>query len=254
MLIESGIPLKGSVTIFTHIPRTAGTALTSSLRQCYGDDRVLYEGTDAYSKFLDLALKSEHLNFYSALCGHVVYGVHEKFLRTPTYIALVRSPVQRFLSVVRFVKSSEGHYLHLALKDMNFDSALDYLVDIGEWRLINRQCEFLCQLDDFRRAKTNVDGKYFLVGPTERFSDFVAILSRTLSPGIAQPQQTNTTVADDGKLSASHVSRLEQLAQEDFLLHEYVTQQFAHICKRNPGKLTGVRLIAQRTLNAVFGS
>ena len=76
MLIESGIPLKGSVTIFTHIPRTAGTALPTVSGNAMGMIEFCAKVHDPTGKFLDLALKSEHLNFYSALCSHVVYGVH----------------------------------------------------------------------------------------------------------------------------------------------------------------------------------
>jgi hypothetical protein len=224
-----------AIVIFTHCPRTGGTTLIEHLTNFFEQEESLIEGTDEFLDFLTLRLRSPELMRYRFLAGHVVYGVHEKFPRPAVYLGLVRHPVARFNSVVRFIQSNPDHYLHHELARLTPDQALSRLVELQEWRLIARQCEFLCQLDDFEMAKKRVDGEYFLVGPTERLVQYSRVLSAV---GIGEGEITtmlNATRPDGARLSDDGERRLSELAKEDMQIYHYVCDRFDRIASRYLG-------------------
>jgi hypothetical protein len=207
------------------------------LRDFYGAKNVLVDGSSTYESFTKLELKSKDLLNLRALCGHVVYGVHEKFRQPSIYLAVVREPISRFLSIVRYIQASEDHYLHDGLRGKSIDSCLDYLIDVQEWRHISRQCEFLCQLDDFELAKRNVDERYYLVGHTERLGEFLSLISTTILDGGIYQRRLNTTVGEVGGLSPPALRRFRTIAQEDFALHAYVVEEFDRLWRAAPLQL-----------------
>jgi hypothetical protein len=228
----SPLQVDKSIVIFTHAPRTGGTTLIEHLQQHFGAERSLIDGTDAFIDFNELRLRGDALRRYRFIAGHIVYGVHEKFELPPLYLGLVRNPVDRFNSVVRFIRSDPLHYLHPEIVHLTTDQVLDRLIELNEWRIIGRQCEFLCQLDDSTLAQRNIESKYLLVGPTDRLRDFARILAGF---GIGKPAlgpPLNKTHAHADCLSTKGEEKLHLIAAEDFRLYEYVTGSFDRIAAR----------------------
>lgn len=107
--IPQNHPISKEIVIFSHIPKTAGSALNRNLRANYEDTYCLHfwsheKGTnlsDWVKKFNGefSQIDSTELAHPRTIRGHVGFGIHE-FLASSscTYITLLREPTKRVIS------------------------------------------------------------------------------------------------------------------------------------------------------------
>jgi len=97
---------KPPLTIFMHIPKTAGTSLREYLTCHYGDQIFYdYEGELRLSNPNPAFIERVKSSRCKAIIGHLSFGVHEFFPDYEVrYATFLRSPVQRVIS----------HCLHVA--------------------------------------------------------------------------------------------------------------------------------------------
>jgi hypothetical protein len=216
-----------SIIIHTHIPRTAGTSFVNLLKLQYGNEAVLYDGDPVWQKFDSLELNSKDLLRYKAVSGHFCYGIHLKFSKCPLYIATVRDPIDRTASAIRFIRENKDHYLNPILGGLNYDQSLSALIELKEFRLIGRQCEFLSQLDDFTHARRVIDKSYYMVAPVERYADLITLLECFIFKAKARVANENVSNKSTEEFSFSSLANIRDIAMNDFLLVEYVRKSFA---------------------------
>jgi hypothetical protein len=130
---------KPQVVFFVHIPKTAGTALHNNLfHHIYSCNEI--EKPTGMRSFLWVPKKIRFIG------GHMPYGSHRFFPHRcyPTYITILRDPVDRVVSYYYFVRQSKSkHYTH------------------PDYNLISRlSMEQYCRLSKFRNVQTRQLGGY----------------------------------------------------------------------------------------------
>lgn len=224
------IKVDDSILYFVHIPKCAGTTFTDILVNFFGEGNTLYEGTDhwiRFLKFINYEIKYLDLKHIRSVSGHFVFGLHLRIEGTPIYVSLVRNPIERCMSSIKFIQSDKDHYLHSQLFGMDVNSAFEALVALGEFRLIGRQCEFICGADSFELARHTIANEYFLVAPIARFDDFVKILSLLFfRKQINYLHKNKTQYVTQDSFSPSVCEAIHEIARDDFKLLNYVEQQF----------------------------
>ena len=211
-----------------HIPKCGGTTLTGILKDHFGKSSTLDGMSPLWEDFLLNKLEFHQLQQIKAVSGHVVYRVHNRCIGTPIYVALVRAPIERCISAIKFIRNDAEHYLYPEIVGKNLDDSFEKLLQLGEYRLIGRQCEFICSSNNFEIAKKTIEEKYFLVAPLERFDDFIKIISAfILRKHVIYPiKNKNYDSKTDDYLSDSNINIIYDIASEDFKLLEYVRDSF----------------------------
>jgi hypothetical protein len=131
---EVGIPgtLTAKPLLFLHIPKTAGTSFLLVLKNTFGDSRVKrMHVIDAHiGTRLDHLIATE-LSHISCLVGHFPIHLFNTHLSRFRPFTLLREPVDRVLSLFRFLKTkNEGELRRLGLTP---DFTLDQLLSITAW-------------------------------------------------------------------------------------------------------------------------
>lgn len=111
---------------FTHIPKTAGTAIRKQL---------LYSNIPSEERGTCHGIRELLLRNWSGcrwLEGHFPYGIHH-YMRgikqTPVYFTMLRNPVEHALSYYSFIKSSSesgGSFIHPHYKDVCRHTLVDF--------------------------------------------------------------------------------------------------------------------------------
>lgn len=90
------------ILIQTHIPKTAGTAISTGLSSIVGGTHALDVRLRRSVPFDQLT--EEDMADIHFLSGHFGFGVHRRLNRKPLYVAAVREPVSRVVSYYRYLQ------------------------------------------------------------------------------------------------------------------------------------------------------
>ena len=183
------------LTLFLHIPKTAGTSLRSVFEKNYSLERSLYIGrtlVESKDRLINMS-DSERLQL-QLIAGHMHYGWHELVPeRTPQYITLLRNPVERIISFYHFVRGSEWHWLYkminiheISLEDF-VSGLLPHELDNGQTRIlagedVEEEKKQLGGVGEelLERAKKNLLRSNMTFGLTEYFDDSLLLFQRKL--------------------------------------------------------------------------
>ncbi|MCB9841386.1 MAG: sulfotransferase family 2 domain-containing protein [Phycisphaeraceae bacterium] len=106
---DAAEPPTPPLTVFLHIPKTAGTSLVRTIRQglapgefldLYGVDRT----TDVLIEQIGAMTPDQRARVRVAAGHQAWYGIHEMFGRPARYVTFLRSPVARVLSCYRMMR------------------------------------------------------------------------------------------------------------------------------------------------------
>jgi sulfotransferase famil protein len=212
--------------VFTHVPKTGGTTLDHIMQATAAVSRrrgrrltVPREGVPPRhvrnQQFLSLDhLSDEQLSDPDYLSGHFPFGIHHRLKRPCLYITLLRDPVARLLSNVRF-GLDRGRWKK--------DTAVESLIEEG--RLIdNLQTRQIAGISDHAAPCTaatlatalgNLGSHYAVVGITERFDETLKALITLLDwPDIAYSDRQVSRTPSDPELEA----RVRAAAERHFAL------------------------------------
>jgi hypothetical protein len=212
--------------IFTHVPKTGGTTLDHIMHAMAAIGRkrgrrltFQREGVPPpharIQEFLSLDhLSDDQLSDCDYLSGHFPFGIHHRLKRPCLYITLLRDPVARLLSNVRF-GLDRGRWTK--------DAPLDALIEEG--RLIDnlqtRQIAGIgdraapCTAETLAMALDNLRSHYGVVGTTERFDETLKALITLLGwPDIAYSDRQVSRTPSDPELEA----RVRTVAERYFAL------------------------------------
>ena len=122
---------------FLHIPKTAGTSVTTWLTGKIGKSRT------CPAKNWDqlVCVPDNELSRYTLFCGHYGWGL-DSFLKRPVEtITILRDPVERTWSHYRHVVRDNEHPRHVAVARQSFEA---FLNDRQNWPMIeNFQARYL---------------------------------------------------------------------------------------------------------------
>ncbi|MEM5882524.1 MAG: sulfotransferase family 2 domain-containing protein [Candidatus Aenigmatarchaeota archaeon] len=216
-----------NVFFFVHIPKCGGTTITKLFVDYFGEEYTLYEGQKNYHQILKSGDKNI-LKKYKFVSGHFCYGIHNLFEQKPIYISIVREPISRVLSAIKFIKSAPEHYLYPVLKDLSVDSCLKELIRFNETRLYTHQCVMIAgKHGNFDEVKQIINDNYFVVAPFDRINDLITILEVFIFKSPVKRLHLNKSEGEY-QFSNESIQLIKELCKDDFELYDYVSIKFSN--------------------------
>lgn len=178
--------------IFIHIPKAAGSTLTTILDREY-DPSLTYtiEGDIEQSIRKFVSLSSNYRDKIKLLRGHIPYGLHRHINRSSKYFTMMRNPEDRIISYYHYVLRSKDHYLHdeVVGGKMSLNSFVKSQITL---ELDNDQTRHLSGLfydipfgkiteDILEVAKRNIDKDFLIVGLSEKFDESLLLMKKFLN-------------------------------------------------------------------------
>ena len=124
-----------------------------------------------------------------------------------------------------------GNPNKIAINNLEINDYIEWLSGKKNHAIHNIQCQFLSGTQDYDHAKDVVDNTLYLCAPTEEISAFHKIICDKFSMPYSVPR-----IMNEGKLrprradlSDNTESLIKKMFAHDFMLYEYVKQQFSDI-------------------------
>jgi hypothetical protein len=221
--------------VFTHIGKTGGTTLDHIIKvACRMHGKRVWRPrgwreqpalpSDHVQELMPLdAITDDKLAGCDYLSGHFPFGIHARSRRPCLYVTLLRDPVARLLSNIRF-GLDRGKWPR--------DASVAALVEHG--RLIdNMQTRQLAGISDrstpcttktLIAALDNLRSHYAIVGVTERFDDALKGMITLLGwPDIAYSNRQVSKAPSDSDLESRVRDAAERYFAFDMELHAYAS-------------------------------
>jgi hypothetical protein len=169
---------------FIHIPKTAGTTLTSLLNSKFDVAEIC--PAEVWSELVKIPIAD--LAKYRLFRGHFFYEIGDLLPRKPVYITMLRNPIARVVSGYEFMRRitptrAEAMTNHLKAQRMTLK---EYVTDPENPSMSNSQTRHLSSSkykDDpqgwLELAKERLAQEIAFVGLVEKFEDSMALLSYT---------------------------------------------------------------------------
>lgn len=219
------------LVIFTHVPKTGGTTLDHIFGAAAAvtgkkKRRLRMKSTASGPRhardqhLLDFeTVPQEELTGADYLTGHFQFGIHRRLQRQFLYVTLVRDPVARLLSNIRF-GIDHGKWS----RDTPIESifAAGRLIDNIQTRQLagvaNREAP--CTAETLTAARDNLRRHYAVAGVTERFDETLRTLITLLGwPDIAYTDRQVSTTAANPELEARVRIAAERFSSFDMELY-----------------------------------
>ena len=220
-------PIGSATLFFIHIPKCAGTSFRRVLKHWFGPD-VLF--VDASGPAQIARAVSERETLPRAIAGHFAFGAHHAIPCRPYYVALVRHPLDRFVSLYKHARGAPDHHFHEAATRLELEPFYDFCLGDARARrhTLGIQCFFLSGARVFTDARAVIGARFSLVAPVESYDTFVEVCSRAVEKPSPKLAPSNVAAADPlidfARTALAH--RIEQDHREDLLLHDYVRSRF----------------------------
>lgn len=254
------------ILVFTHIPKTGGQSLTRALRAAIGPERCVrlrmqkIENIRA-SRLAELsvdahvaarralsAIRRHHyllpvgyrgdLASVAMFHGHVRVAEEPPTGRRPVYVAVVREPVDRFLSYFYYRKDQlpalmRGKTRHPLLKANGEVPAdpieyLNSLVRSGSrgWR--NAQCRYFSPSGDFESARRVIESLGVLAAPMRSLDEFSTRISAELGLPKLELEHVNrgASRAHAREIAKEDAAKIAAHFAEDLKLYRYIEDRF----------------------------
>ena len=220
--------------VFLHIPKTAGSTLSTALVMNYAPEHTIrLDLIDRPLADIEREVSPETLAHARLVRGHLSYGVHRYIPRPCHYITVLREPVARTISGYKFIIRNPAAFRHHALHDPEVGGKIGlegYLESEGVGRKGNRQTRMLSgrysgDLDRaaLEEAKANLQD-FLVVGLTERFEETFALMRRALRFRI--PVYATKLVAPPLEVSGHAIDLIREQNELDRELYEFGCELF----------------------------
>lgn len=249
-------PMASAPLIFLHIPRTGGTTLRSILRRQNQGAEFSVAATvsahlgrkwmdvpaserEQYARSVLLGMTPQERAEITLLEGHMDFGWHALLGRPARYVALAREPVERMVSLYRYVLGLPRHPHRAAIQERRLsvvgymESGLAMTADNGMIRRLSGLGNAIpfgqCTREHLDLARRNLREHFLIVGPTGRFDEFLLYLERALvwqaRPFYARENASHAT-AELGRIEAADIAGIKSLNALDCELFESIQADF----------------------------
>ena len=254
-MIDNDNPL-----IFTHIPKTGGMSLFASLTEHYGIKIAdMYNMSALDENHAAVAEVLENSDF-AVYAGHFPFGLHEWLSRPSYYMAFLRKPLERVISLYHYsigfrsimrktykitgktvqdqIKSGEHPDFYTDfLPWINGNQTLSMFLNCKSPELDNgmvRRFSGLgllpaqCPLEALDLAKQNIEKYYSLVGIQERYAESVDLARAVFKINFKElyVNKGKYTQKNATKLTMSLKLRIRNMNQLDTQLYDWVLERF----------------------------
>ena len=221
--------------IFLHIPKTAGTSLRQLIEKEYPGKECLYLYYPSPYKPEVINHIRKQLPFAKVLYGHVSFGIHQLLSIQGKYIAFLRDPIKRVISL--YNHNAREPMMSYYANIQNGMSLLDMLTSEITPETNNHMVRIItCSskvgiLDDndvLEQAIENIEKHFLFVGLVERLIESVTLLGRKLNwPSLPIiPHLLKDPAKNQLQIDAETQLALEKYNRLDLLLYEYVSSRF----------------------------
>jgi hypothetical protein len=225
-----------SCLVFIHIPKTAGSTLSTSLMLNYPPHQsIRLDLIDRPAADIESEIPLEQRARMRLLRGHLPYGVHSYIPRSCEYITVLREPVARVTSAYRFILNNRAPFSDHPLHDPEVGGRIGlegYLeVERGlegrgnrQTRLLSGRHSGLLNREALEEAKRNLE-TFLVVGLTECFEETFALVRRAL--GLRIPFYVTRLVSAPFEISDHAVDLIRQQNELDQELYAFGRDLFA---------------------------
>lgn len=225
------------VTMFVHLPKTAGTTFNSLLSYQYGHRRSLWvpwDNVDLEQTLLRLSPeKRQRLNL---IRGHFPFGWHEFLERPVRYITMLRHPVDRVISMYYYFRTGpDCHEQRLARSSRSIEDFVTReattMVENDQVRRLSGQMVGFGEVDStiFQTALSNLNDRFCCVGLTERFDESILLMAQQLHwtrPVFYLSSNVTRQRPSLQEISAQARRLIEKYNEFDLALYEKAVQRF----------------------------
>lgn len=157
-----------------HIPKTAGTAMRETLRSSLGRDNVYWIGDSRPVAHWENAIGTEFQS-YSVVGGHYEAMAFEKIGRPKVFMAVVRDPVERAISLFDYITNGPDfeHPLRAELLGLSVKEAIKKSPRFRD-EITNRQCALIGGSPTFSAARQSICEREWLIGSYEVVDEVLA--------------------------------------------------------------------------------
>ncbi|WP_296175486.1 sulfotransferase family 2 domain-containing protein [uncultured Brevundimonas sp.] len=211
--------------VSVHIPKTAGTSLTTALRTWFGDRlRLHYRNVERpISAADDTPGACVHGHFHPSEGA----GVRDYFPHADQFITVMRDPFQRMISLWRFLNAMQqnGNTIPVLEHTPTFDLWFAWQRERAESDPVTR---VLAQLPDRVTPSTIqsvFDHGFVAVGVSERFEETLRVFAHTLGRPRVDQIHVNRTRFDDNIDYKSYRSVHEQVFSLEYEAYALAEQR-----------------------------
>ncbi len=246
--------------IFTHIPKTGGMSMFAAMCEHHGMKMADMYNMSAFGED-SAAVEEAVLNpEKSVFAGHLPFGLHEWLSRPSYYMAIVRNPVDRILSLynysiqyrdfIRATKKSTGQSFDEIFENR---TAADFYQDFLPWIKAKQTLNgFLrcasaeldngmvrrfsgiglhttpCPIDALDTAKDNIDKYYSIVGVQERYEETVRMTRMAFSVNLTEFHVNKSTnkIKKGQKPAFNQRKRIKEMNRLDIQLYDWILDRF----------------------------
>jgi len=250
------------VLLFLHIPKAAGTTLTSVLMRQYPPESIF----EVYGLVPDRRIEElktcspERRRVVQCVIGHFYFGLDELFDRRCRYITMLRDPVERVISSYYHVLRTPDNWLYrdVAKSGMTLEQYVKSEGPIAH-EARNMQTRMMagtawdCILDEasLKTAKENLD-KCAAVGVVERFDESLVLFKRRLGwTGLRYLKMRAGGRPRNSDISPSVLDAIRTHNELDIQLYQYAVQRL-QMDIAGEGRGFVVDLMRLRTANRIY--
>jgi len=223
--------------VFVHVPKAAGSTFTAILRHHYpgaafdGGINVFQRFEQAIPRLEAAATRSD----LRAISAEVTFGLADRYLPDARFVTILREPVERTLSQFWFFKAGRGAGLiSPRLPPPQPSLTVADAVEAG-YLLDNLQTRLLCGIvspsdplpaDALEQAERILAQRFFLVGTTEHFDAFLALLNVELGWPTVAYRRTQVNADNRGRetLATDELRLVEDANMLDRQLYGFARQ------------------------------
>ena len=254
-MVDKDLPL-----IFTHMPKTGGMSMFASLSEYYGSriaDMYNISAYEAKQAPAEDFLKDPSMCIYA---GHFPFGLHEWLARPSCYMAMVRNPVDRLVSLYQYSIQYRLHIRNMrettgkSYKEVFADKdAADFYRDFLPWvkapetfsgflssnspeidnGMVRRFSGYglnpePCPKEALEQAKDNIDQYYSVVGLLEQYAETVGMLRSAFGWNLTEFHINKSTEQSrkSTKLKSDARKRIKAKNPLDIALYDWLVKRF----------------------------
>lgn len=226
------------VTLFVHLPKTAGTTMRQILYSQHPKENAILHVHRIPPA--ELAAKLENLPpEVQVITGHFDFDVRQHLRQPHRVFTLLRDPVERLLSLYFYIGREKAHRWHqrflsgeltllqCAREEQNLQTRL----------LAGRNgTEGLSGRELLERAKHNLANECAAFGLTERFDESIILFNRTLGWNVRGYTSDNVTRKRPTSSSTSKedLEEIRRCNELDLELYEFARQLFEERVQAQP--------------------